>query len=208
MNKTAMILVTVLASLAFANQPTKTKVAPAAAKAAATTKLEATGKIKWVGYGVGSKSHAGELALKSGHIETKGDEIIGGEFVIDMTSLSSPDSDRLVGHLRSADFFEVEKFKEGNFKITKIETLKNVKAGEATHKIHGNLTIKGKTHHESFNATISKDAGKFTAVASTEIKDRTQYDIVYNSAKFKAASALGDKLIKDNIKVDLELATK
>lgn len=207
MNKTAIILITVLASLAFANKPAATKSA-SAAKATATAKLEATGKIKWVGYGVGSKSHGGDIAIKSGYIEVKGEEITGGEFTLDMTSLNSPDSERLVGHLKSADFFDVEKFKEGRFQITKVETLKKSKAGEATHKIHGNLTIKGKTHHESFDAKISQTAGKFTALASTEIKDRTQYDIVYNSAKFKAASALGDKLIKDNIKVELEVATK
>lgn len=207
MNKTAMILITVLASWAFANKPTTAKPAQAV-KAAAATKLEATGKIKWVGYGVGSKSHGGDIAIKSGYIEVIGENITGGEFTLDMTSLSSPDSERLVGHLKSADFFDVEKFKEGRFQITKVETLKNAKAGEATHKIHGNLTIKGKTHHESFDAKISQASGKFSAVASTEIKDRTQYDIVYNSAKFKAASALGDKLIKDNIKVDLEVATK
>ena len=57
-------------------------------------------------------------------------------------------------------------------------------------------------------ATVSEANGKMTASGSTEIKDRTKFDIVYNSAKFKAVSALGDKLIEDNIKIELDVTTK
>ena len=49
--------------------------------------------------------------LKSGTVEMKGEEITGGEFTIDMTSLKTADSEKLQGHLKSPDFFDVEKFK-------------------------------------------------------------------------------------------------
>jgi polyisoprenoid-binding protein YceI len=126
----------------------------------------------------------------------------------DMASLKTGDSPKLDGHLKSADFFDVEKFKEGTFKITKVEAIKGAKAGSPTHNITGDLTIKGKTHPETFAAIVTQEGKGFAATATTEIKDRTQYDIVYNSAKFKAVSALGDKLIQDNIKVELALKTK
>ena len=65
-------------------------------------------------------------------------------------------------------------------------------------------------HYISFigkQSMCTKQGKGFTATAETEIKDRTQYDIVFNSAKFKAASALGDKLINDNIKIQLDIKT-
>ncbi len=124
-----------------------------------------------------------------------------------MLTLKTGDSPKLEGHLRSADFFDVDKYKEGTFKITKVETLKDVKAGAPTHKITGDLTIKNKTNEEVFLATIALQGKNYVVTAEAEIKDRTMYDIVYNSAKFKAASVLGDKLIQDNIKIQLDIKT-
>lgn len=173
----------------------------------AIIKKDVAGSLKWTGYGVG-KSHGGELNIKSGQIEFLGDDLVGGTIIIDMKTLKTSDSPKLEGHLRSADFFDVDKFSEGTFKITKVEAIKNAKMGEATHKITGDLTIKGKTNTETFNATISKSEKGYASTAKAQIADRTKYDIVYNSAKFKAASALGDKLIKDNIDIEMSISTK
>ena len=204
MKKLALIAIALIASVSFAKE---TKKAATPAPAAALTNMDVTGSLKWTGFGVG-KSHTGDIALKSGYVEMKGADLVGGTFVLDMTTLKTADSPKLEGHLKSPDFFDVTKFNEGTFKITKVEALKDVKAGAPTHKITGDLTIKGKTHTEELLATISKKGTGFEAVAGTEIKDRTQYDIVYNSGKFKAVSALGDKLIQDNIKVELDVKTK
>ncbi|MBY0553984.1 YceI family protein [bacterium] len=198
MKKLIIIAMALVASMSFAAGKKDAK---------AAVKMDVTGSLKWTGYGVG-KSHAGDLTIKSGSVELKGEELVGGEFVIDMTSLKTGDSPKLEGHLKSPDFFDVEKFKEGTFKITKVESIKGGKAGDPTHKITGDLTIKGKTHKEVFAASITKEGKGFAASAATEIKDRTQYDIIYNSGKFKAVSALGDKLIQDNIKVELNVKTK
>jgi polyisoprenoid-binding protein YceI len=204
MKKLALIAITLIAATSFAAGKKETK---QAAPATAMNKMDVGGTLKWTGFGVG-KSHGGDLTIKSGSIEMKGAELVGGEFVLDMASLKTGDSPKLEGHLKSADFFDVEKFKEGTFKITKVEVIKGAKPGSPTHNITGDLTIKGKTHPETFAATVTKEGKGFAATATTEIKDRTQYDIVYNSAKFKAVSALGDKLIQDNIKVELALKTK
>ncbi len=177
------------------------------AAAEATTKSDVTGTLKWTGYGVG-KSHTGDLQIKKGQVEMKGKELVGGDFVIDMSSLKTADSEKLQGHLQSPDFFDVAKHPESTFKITKVEAMKTPAADAPTHKIWGNLTIKGKTEPVELMATVKEAAGKTTAVVTSEIKDRTKFDIVYNSAKFKAVSALGDKLIQDNIKIEMNIVTK
>lgn len=193
-----------VASISFAADKAPAKKAAAAPAPVAVVKKEVTGVLKWTGFGVG-KQHHGEIALKSGSVEMKASELTGGEFVLDMKSLKTGDSPKLEGHLRSPDFFDVEKFAEGTFKITKVEPLKTP---GANYKLTGDLTIKGKTHSEEVMATVTKSGDAYTAMGESEIKDRTQYDIVYNSGKFKAISALGDKLIQDNIKINLELKTK
>jgi polyisoprenoid-binding protein YceI len=177
------------------------------APVATTTKLDVTGSLKWTGYGVG-KSHAGDITVKGGQVEFKGEKLVGGTITLDMATLKTGDSPRLEGHLKNADFFDVEKFKEGTFKITKVETIQGAKANEPTHKITGDLTIKGKTNTETFTATVAKKDKEYMATAKAQIADRTKYDIVYNSVKFKTASALGDKLIKDEIDVELNLTAK
>ena len=207
MRKLILIATLLAVSLSWAADAKDKKKAAAASQATHATTAEVTGGLKWTGYGVG-KSHTGELTLKSGLVEFKGEQLVGGTFVIDMTSLKTADSPKLQGHLQSPDFFDIQKFPEGTFKITKVEIIPNAKAGGPSHKITGDLTIKGKTHSETLDANVAKEGTKWTAKAETEIKDRTQYDIVYNSAKFKAASALGDKLIEDRIKVEMNLATK
>lgn len=205
MKKLVIITFALLASVGFA----ETKAAKKSAKTPAVTesKKDVTGAIKWTGYGVG-KSHNGQIGIKSGYIEMKGTELTGGNIVLDMTTLKTNDSPKLEGHLKSADFFDVEKYNEGNFKITKVEALKSTGTGAPTHKITGDLTIKGKTHPQEVLATVVQKGDRFTAVGESEIKDRTQFDIVYHSAKFATASALGDKLIEDNIKIQLDLQTK
>ena len=133
------IALSLFAVVGFAETKTKkAKLAPVAA----TTKLDVTGSLKWTGYGVG-KSHAGDITVKGGQVEFKGEELVGGTITLDMATLKTGDSPRLEGHLKNADFFDVEKFKEGTFKITKVEAIQGAKAGEPTHKITGDLTIKG-----------------------------------------------------------------
>jgi hypothetical protein len=45
----------------------------------------------------------------------KGNQVVGGSFVLDMTSINATDlsgeyQQKLNGHLKNGDFFEVEKF--------------------------------------------------------------------------------------------------
>ena len=205
LNQIAAALMVTLGCLAFTQA--KTEVKKETSKETTINKIE--GSVKWTGYGVGD-SHSGTITVKSGEV-TMGnkDQVLSAQFVLDMKTLATADSKKLEGHLKSADFFDVEKFTEANFKSTKIESVLNDKKDmKANYKIYGDLTIKDKTQPIDFMLAVSKKDGKFVATANTEIADRTKYGINYHSAKFETVSKLGDKLIKDNIKLDIEIKTK
>ena len=103
----------------------------------------AESNIVWNGYKV-TGSHTGTIKLKSGALEFEGDKLTGGNFEIDMTSIVCTDlegewNEKLVGHLKSDDFFSVEKNPTASFVITQV--VSRGKPGE--YKIVGDLTIKG-----------------------------------------------------------------
>src|SRR5690606_22867425 len=109
---------------------------------------------------------------------------------------------KLVGHLKSDDFFSVDKFPVATFKITSVKpTNKNL----GTHEVTGNLTIKGITHAVKFPATIEFKDGLATAKGKLKV-DRTKYNIRYGSGKF--FENLGDKMIDDNFEIELNVISK
>ena len=107
---------------------------------------------------------------------------------------------KLIGHLKSDDFFSSEKFPTGEFKITEVSEVTDGSGN--THNIKGNLTIKGIEKNISFPANINIGDSKLTAAADFDI-DRTEYDIKYGSGKF--FDDLGDKMINDNFNINFEL---
>ena len=104
--------------------------------------------VKWYGDEITGKQHYGSLKFKEGNIILTGtgkisDKIISGNFVVDMTSLNVEDltgrgKNSLEGHLKSDDFFSVNKF---NFAYLKI--LKSNDPVNGVQTINGDLTIKG-----------------------------------------------------------------
>lgn len=158
-------------------------------------------EIKWTGKKV-SGEHWGYIDLKSGSFVEKDGKIVSGKFTIDMTSivnedLESPEwNQKLVGHLKSDDFFSVDKFETATFKIKESSEFKNGVA-----EVKGDLTIKGITNPISFKA--KKESGNYMATITV---DRTKYNIRYGSGKF--FDNLGDNMIDDNFTLDVRLATK
>jgi polyisoprenoid-binding protein YceI len=159
-------------------------------------------QLEWTGAKVIGDKHVGSLGLKKGEVVYTGKNPSSAVIVVDMTSLANKDltdpkwNAKLVGHLKSDDFFSVEKFKEAKLEINKFE-----KQGKADYKLTGNLTIKGITKPVTLKAT-TVSAQKITA--NLEF-DRTEFNVRYGSGKF--FDNLGDKMISDKVqvKVDLEL---
>lgn len=156
----------------------------------------------WLGKKVTGK-HAGAITVSKGFVEVVENEIKGGEFDIDMSSITCTDladvgyNAKLIGHLKSDDFFGVDKFPTAKF------ILKNAKNnGKNNYEITGNLSIKGITQPITFTAVVKMDDKKFVAVSTIKI-DRTKYDIKYGSKSF--FESIGDKAISDDFELNLNI---
>ena len=80
-------------------------------------------KVVWIGRKV-SGQHHGIIDINNGYIDIEDNSIVGGEIVIDMTSIKVLDmtdkyNKKLEDHLKDSDFFDVNNFPEASFKIKK-----------------------------------------------------------------------------------------
>ena len=116
-----------------------------------------------------------------------------------MTSITNNDlknegyNQKLVGHLKSDDFFGVEKFPTASFEVTQSSKFSN---GKAT--LTGDITIKGTTESISFDAV--RAGNEYTA--EIEI-DRSKFDVRYGSKSF--FKDIGDKAIDDIFTLNVKL---
>lgn len=162
--------------------------------------------INWKGHKV-TGSHEGTLKLKDGELTYTDEVLTGGFFVVDMTSITSTDleagkgKEKLEGHLKSADFFGVEKYPTARFDITKVAS----RGMEGNFRVSGKLTIKEATQPIKFNAVIKKDTKGATATAAIKI-DRTDFGVRYGSGSF--FDNLGDKTIYDEFDLNLTLVVE
>ncbi len=145
-------------------------------------------KVEWKGYKIfksENTSHFGNIKFESGDVTVKDDKLQSGKFVADMTSLTSEDlkddaeqMEKLNGHLKSADFFEVEKFPTASYEITKVSPLAE---GDYNTVLDGNLTIKGITKPITFKANVSaKDGVVSIATEPTDI-NRDDFGVKFQS---------------------------
>ncbi len=157
--------------------------------------------VEWTGSKIGS-DHNGFIQLKSGSFNLKKDKIVGGNFVMDMATITNTDiededySKKLVGHLKSDDFFGVENFPTAKFMVTGSTEFKD---GKAT--VTGDLTIKGKTETMSFD--VVRDGKDYTSIIKV---DRSKFDVRYGSDSF--FDNLGDKVIDDIFTLDVKLVVE
>lgn len=161
----------------------------------------AKSSVKWLGKKV-TGQHNGTIAIKEGTLEVEKGKVTGGKVVIDMQSIVVEDikdagtNAKLVGHLKSDDFFSVATHPTAELNVTKV-----VSNGDS-HTFTGNLTIKGITNPATFTATSSKE-GKATVYKGTLTIDRSKYNVRYGSNSF--FDNLGDKAIYDEFTLDFNL---
>ena len=143
-------------------------------------------------------NHTGTILLKEGWLHFDNNRITSGEFLIDMTSIKDDDSsERLEGHLKSDDFFGVEKHPLSRLVITESESFDK---GSAL--VKGNLTIKGITNPVEFRATMQETNEGISFFALITV-DRSKYNVRYGSGSF--FDNLGDKAIYDEFRVKVNL---
>ena len=181
-------------------------------KVSKTLKLDtAASTMNWIGKKV-TGQHNGTIKITKGELGVDNNNaVVNGNFEVDMKSIVNLDLDdaewnaKLINHLKSEDFFAVEKFPVSKFEITDVSPLNDAAKPNFNSTVTGNLTIKGVTKSITFPASIKFENGVLTAFADFDI-DRTQWDIKYGSGKF--FENLGDKMISDNFNISFKLTAK
>jgi len=162
-----------------------------------------TSSLNWIGKKITNSQHNGSLKFISGDLtmctdnKTLKTHVCRGNFIVDMTTLLVEDltgssKQKLEGHLKSDDFFSVDKHQKAFLSINSSETI------ESGFSVKGSLTIKNITHPVEFE--LNRNAGGFTAYM---IFDRSKYNVKYNSGSF--FENLGDRLILDDIELSADL---
>ncbi|EMR01037.1 YceI family protein [Cesiribacter andamanensis] len=194
-----------LATLAF----TTTQLAAQSGAARSLSADTQKSSLVWTGKKIGGE-HTGTIGLASGSLLVERNKLVGGAFEIDMTSITNTDiadagyNAKLIGHLKSDDFFGVEKYPKALFSITKATPIAGAKAGANNYQITGRLTIKGKTDTITFPAAVTITGNAAEALARITV-DRSKFDVRYGSPSFFAD--LGDKAIDNEFIIDLKLQT-
>ncbi|RYG22278.1 MAG: YceI family protein [Chitinophagaceae bacterium] len=149
--------------------------------------------------------HTGFIDLTAGNLVFNGKKLTGGNFAASMATLRTMDNNKpnagLDRHLKSDDFFSVEKFPGASFVI------KKVAGSGANVTVTGDLTMRGVTNSISFPATLTWNADKTISANADKIEiDRTKFGIQYRSKSI--FSDIGDKMIEDNFTIAVKLVVK
>ena len=165
-------------------------------------------QIRWEGSKlIGSDNHRGTINVQSGALQFLEGNLTGGEFVIDMTSLTDTDlepgngKEKLEGHLKSEEFFHVEEYPTATFTIAGAEPV----AGQEgiTHQITGNLTMKGNTRSVTIPANVTVQNGTLSATTPQFVIDRTEWGVNYGSGTL--AGIAQDNIIRDEVGLKLNI---
>lgn len=160
--------------------------------------------VEWIGKKV-TGQHNGNILIKEGGLHIHEGMVESGKVVINMESITCNDlegklAEKLIGHLNSADFFDVTNHKTATLNIKSVTNIK-----DKEFSVKGDLTIKGITKSIEFPSTIEIKDGKLAAFSEIKI-DRTLYDIKYGSGKF--FEGLGDKMIDDEFIIKFKIAAE
>ncbi|WP_197493981.1 YceI family protein [Lewinella sp. 4G2] len=164
-------------------------------------------KIMWEGTKVIGGGHTGEIPVENGQIivTNEGQRIVGGQFAMDLRKMTNTDmpadegGDKLIGHLKAPDFFDVAKYPMATFDLKSVQP----KEGEEyTHELMGNLTLKGIAKSVKIPATVTFADGKLMAKTPKFTIDRNEWGISYNNSTFDLAK---DRIISDEIGLQIDL---
>ena len=166
-------------------------------------------EVTWEGTKKIGGGHEGVIPVESGTLTTNGDELVGGTFTLNITRLENRDLDgegkgKLEGHLKSADFFDVENHPTATFEITGVTPTEG--EGEYNHDVTGNLTLKGTSRSITIPAMITMDGDQITASTPDFVIDRTEWGMEYGSGSI--AGIAQDNIINDEVGLNLTLVAR
>ena len=171
-------------------------------------------KLMWEGTKV-TGTHNGIVDVKSGKVVMNDGKLTGGDFEIDMTTITVLDLEGdnkgyLESHLKGMgddnadDFFNVKAYPTAKFEITKATQLEG--DANANYIISGNLTIKDVTKQISFKAQVDASNDMIQVTTPQFTIDRTEWGIKYGSATF--FDDLKDKAINNEFGLKVNLTAK
>lgn len=176
-------------------------------------------EITWLGTKP-TGQHNGTIAIKEGMLLVENGELKGGTITIDMNTITVKDiedaesNSKLTGHLKSADFFNVEKYPTATFTIASVEKVDpatiDIPEGEystqnPTHKVTGNLKMLETEKSITFYANIDTASADMIAANAKFNIDRTAWNIVYGK---EGDPSLGDKFIHNKMNIGFSIKTK
>lgn len=144
---------------------------------------------------VGAKvtgDHEGKFSDFTGDVAIEGDKVTSIALDVKTQSIEV-EPQKLEDHLRSADFFDVEKFPTATFQSTSITEKPD---GQNTHVIEGTLDLRGVAKTISFPAKITVEKGQASGKAEFTI-NRKDFGILY--------AGMPDDLIKDEVLLEIDL---
>lgn len=205
-------------------------VAEASAEAVAFAIDTETSSVSWIGSKPAGR-HNGTLPIATGEFALREGQIEGGKIEMSVVDIQNEDlaedpesQGKLLGHLKSADFFDAENFPTASFEIVTVETYDTneeimekeeyetefAPATNAeyvveapTHKITGNLTMRGTTLAVSFPANVEIQDGRVTAKAKFNI-DRTLWGLSYGD-EATAVDKAKDKFIYNTVNIAFDI---
>jgi rhodanese-related sulfurtransferase len=164
--------------------------------------------LEWTGRNINNR-HLGTIGLQSGWAAVCCNSLGGGVVTLDMTQITNRDladpgyRALLESHLKSADFFDVERYPTGTVTLTAGEPVGAMPAGTVNYRFRALLTLKGITHDLEIPAVVEPQADGSVKVQATFAIDRTRWDVTYGSGRF--FERLGMHLVHDEVGIDLFL---
>ena len=151
-------------------------------------------KIEWVGAKV-TRDHDGSFRTFDGTIEYAGTTPQKVSFDIDLDSIQS-DDEKLTGHLKSPDFFDVAKFPKATFTSTSLTPAGPDAPAGTTHTLRGTLDLHGVQKEVSIPVKAEQNAEGVRTTSEFTI-NRQDWGISYRG--------MADDLIKDEVLIKLDL---
>ncbi len=157
-------------------------------------------RVVWNGAKPIGSSHQGIVDIMEGMMVIAGQDLVESLFVIDMTTIISTDGSpqRLINHLKSEDFFEVQTFPTASLVIKSAEPTDV----DNQYLAIADLTIKEITNEITFITDVTMEEGSITATSDI-IFDRALFDVRYGSGFF--FDNLGDNMINDEVILNVTL---
>jgi polyisoprenoid-binding protein YceI len=135
-------------------------------------------------------------------VETEGEDFTTAKvkFTVDVDSIDTKNEQR-DGHLKSVDFFDTANFPEFTFVATKYENVDN----DGSYEVYGDLTIRGITRNEKFDAEfggVIKDPWGNTRAGITITGKINRKDF---GLTWSGATETGSLIVSEDVKIHVAL---